>query len=468
MAMSSLQQADIVFLASLHSFCGGTLPLTICRSDKNGNSGKPMVRHPSCSFFHWFPQILSHPDIMALIPGGSPTLGAASAAPFPSTQPLALGSQLQPNSKKLCNADNQHPQADMQQEWDWGFDQESFADLETNWHDSSLDTGVEMNDGLRALQHALQSAGTEQPMFPSFHYILTAPAQPPAPSQQSGLPSLSQPPHLPPLSQPLCLPPLSQPPRLPPLSQPPHLPMLSQNDNASAMHAFPVHKVSKAPHITDQLDLLWAGDLNTRAREEIESKRVADRRKEMEQAAKQHFVLYWFDADDTPVLMQWVVHCPYFLQYQLSDDPTLIASLGTDIQKIDIFEESFMRWILSALTHPFTLDSGCHVFIRCHSITDCNDFDDLFKSSKLLARPSHMCFNMKGKHDSLRKMKKQRQASATASSSDIEIIDDTQLTPKPSLGKRHWVLRTRMILTYGYSIRVISQGRFMALAYTRV
>jgi hypothetical protein len=135
------------------------------------------------------------------------------------------------------------------------------------------------------------------------------------------------------------------------------------------------------------------------------------------------------------VLMQWVMHCPYFPQYQLSDDPALVASLGDNILKIDVFEERFMRWIPSVLTYPFTLDSRCHIFVRRHGVTDCSDFDDLFKSSKLVARPTHMCFNMKGERDSLRKTNKQRQASAAASSSDVEIIDNTQLTPKPTLGK---------------------------------
>jgi hypothetical protein len=168
------------------------------------------------------------------------------------------------------STDNQRPQADVQQDWDWGFDQDTLTDLETHWHDSSLDAGAEMNDGLRVLQQALQSAGAGgQPVFPSFHDILTAPA--PAPSQQ---PQAS----------------------LPPLSQPPRLLTLSQNDDASAMHAFPIHTPSKPPRVTDQLDPLWAGDLNMRAREEIESTRVAGCRKEMERKAKQRFVLYWFDA----------------------------------------------------------------------------------------------------------------------------------------------------------------------------
>ncbi|KAG1904179.1 uncharacterized protein F5891DRAFT_1184362 [Suillus fuscotomentosus] len=388
--MSSLQQADIVFLASLASvealFCLPSVGVIGAGTQESQWLG---YMHGSCAFFHWFPQLLSHPDIMALIPGGSPTLGAASAAPFPSTQPLPSSSQLQPNNKKSRKQDNQRPQADVQQDLDWGFDQDTLADLETHWHDSSLDAGAEMNDGLRVLQHALQSAGAGgQPVFPSFHDILTAPAQPP-------------------------------------------------NDDTSAMHAFPIHTPSKPPHITDQLDPLWAGDLNTRAREAIESTRVAGRRKEMERKAKQHFVLYWFDADNAPVLMQWVMHCPYFPQYQLSDDPALVASLGDNILKIDVFEEHFMWWIPSALTYPFTLDLWCHIFIQCHSVTDCSDFNDLFKSSKLVARPTHMRFNMKGECDSLHKTNKQQQASAAASSSDVEIIDDTQLTPKPTLGKHH-------------------------------
>jgi hypothetical protein len=132
--------------------------------------------------------------------------------------------------------------------------------------------------------------------------------------------------------------------------------------------------------------------------------------------------------------MQWVTHCPFFPQYQLSDDPTLLQSLGDDIQKIDVFEASFMRWIPSVLMHTFTLDSGCHVFIRRHGVTECTDFDGLFKSSKLLNRPSHARFNIKGERDGVRWKKKQPQTA----SSDVEIVDDVQLTPKRSLGKHRW------------------------------
>lgn len=54
--MSSLQEADHAFLATLSlrqssiglvidcTTCGGAVPITICISDQNGNSGKPMAR----------------------------------------------------------------------------------------------------------------------------------------------------------------------------------------------------------------------------------------------------------------------------------------------------------------------------------------------------------------------------------------------------------------------------------------
>ncbi|KAG1823302.1 hypothetical protein EV424DRAFT_1607712 [Suillus variegatus] len=476
--MSSLQQADVAFLAKLTlresavglvtdcTNCGGTVPITICRSDANGNSGKPMARvhyphdlltfinlscqHQSCSFFRWFPQLLSHPDVMALLPSSSHSLSVTSSQPvpstltsvtsaapatqFPSTQPLASTG----NSKKswkqgikcngafcqrasalhcphakclthcieeaggcpvhLTETDNQQQHPIAQQEWNWDYDQEDTLTLpaEPYWHDDA----VQMNDGLRALQRALQSIGAGRPaVFPSFHDILIAPApsQPPAPTPQPPVPTI-QPPA-----------PTTQPPML--TTQPP---APSQRSHLFP-HAFPIHKLSKPPRVTDQLDPMWTGDLNARAREEIESKRVSERCKEMERASRQHFVLYWFDADNTPVSMQWAVHCPYFPQYQLSDDLALVNSLGSNIEKIDVFEESFMCWIPSMLAHPFTLDSGCHVFIRRHGVTECSGFDDLFKSSKLLTHPSHMRFNMK----------------------DIEILDDdTPLTPELKKTKR--------------------------------
>ncbi|KAG1762675.1 hypothetical protein EV702DRAFT_1052301 [Suillus placidus] len=398
---------------------------------------------------------------MALIPPShSPTLAssqlmpstlmdgtdAAFAAQFPSTQPTANGKKPRkqgikcngafcqrasalccPHAKCLSHCideaggcpihvnetDNQqHPV--VQQDWNWDYDQEDTDTLTRPMHPAQDtltlpaepywdDDGVHMNDVLRALQCALQSAGTGQPaMFPSFDDILTAPTAP-ASSQQ-----------------------------LAPTTQ---IPTPSQQSH----HTFLVHKLSKPPCVTDQLDPMWAGDLSARAREEIESKRVSERRKEMERAARQHFILYWFDADNMPVSIQWAVHCLYFPQYRLSDDPALVDSLGTNIKKIDVYEESFMRWIPSILTHPFTLDSGCHIFIRRHGVTECSDFDELFKSSKLMTRPSHMRFNMKGERDSIRKKMKQRQTSIAASSSDVEILDnEILLTPKLALGKRRW------------------------------
>ncbi|KAG1892819.1 hypothetical protein F4604DRAFT_1913514 [Suillus subluteus] len=79
----------------------------------NGNSGKPMAKHPSCSFYRWFPQLLAFPSIINLIRSSSPSLSysptftssqpatstpsssEATMFPFPSTQP-----PMKPNGKK--------------------------------------------------------------------------------------------------------------------------------------------------------------------------------------------------------------------------------------------------------------------------------------------------------------------------------------------------------------------------------
>ncbi|KAG2029610.1 hypothetical protein BDR03DRAFT_987641 [Suillus americanus] len=387
--MSSLQQADVAFLArlALHESavglvtdctnCGGTVPITICRSDANGNSGKPMARTAlkkykiyQCRFYNSVPfnatsclnwqwqeaMQARHQMQWCLLPCLTHCIEEVGGCPV-----------------HLTETDNQQQHPIMQQDWNWDYDQEDTLTLpaEPYWHD---DHEVQTNDGLRALQHAPQSVSAGQPaLFSLFHDILTAPApsqppvltiQPPAPTTQPPAPSQQS--------------------HLPTLSQIPCLPMHSQNGDVLVPHAFLVHKLSKPPRVTDQLDPMWAGDLNMRAREEIESKRVSEHRKEMERASRQRFILYWFDADNTPVSMQWAVHCPYFPQYQLSDDPALVNSLGSNIEEIKVFEESFIG------------------------------FDELFKSSKLLTRPSHMRFNMK----------------------DIEILNNkTQLTPKVSLGK---------------------------------
>jgi hypothetical protein len=37
--------------------------------------------------------------------------------------------------------------------------------------------------------------------------------------------------------------------------------------------------------------------------------------------------------------MQWVLHCPFFPQYKLADDVMLVESLGTDISRIEVYDE---------------------------------------------------------------------------------------------------------------------------------
>lgn len=183
--------------------------------------------------------------------------------------------------------------------------------------------------------------------------------------------------------------------------------------------------VKKPPHITQQLDPLWVSDLSARAQREAEEQRIAERRKEMEKAAKQRFVLHWYDANNAPVVEEWVTDCPFYPQFQLADDPALIDSLGEDINKIEVFEERLQRWIPAGLTYAFSLQSGCHVFIRRRGVTVCEGFNDLYKASRCGVRPPHLRSNMKGERDGVRtKLKKKRNVPVPSDTeSDVEIVE---------------------------------------------
>ena len=61
---------------------------------------------------------------------------------------------------------------------------------------------------------------------------------------------------------------------------------------------FPDVLPSKQPHITDQLDPLWAQDLQTRARQHAEKDWHTEEKKVKELAAKQCFVIHWYDSVD--------------------------------------------------------------------------------------------------------------------------------------------------------------------------
>ncbi|KAG2348641.1 hypothetical protein BDR05DRAFT_996015 [Suillus weaverae] len=192
-------------------------------------------------------------------------------------------------------------------------------------------------------------------------------------------------------------------------------------------------------HHIPSLDPVWALDLHVRAQQEIDEGKIAEHCKEMECAVKQHFILNWFDADDEPVVMQWVLNCPFFPQYQLTDDLVLIESLGTDISKIDVYEECFARWIPAALSHTFTLTTGGHIFICCHGVTQCEGFDELYRVSKQSVWPPHMCSNMKGQCDALHAAAKQSLPTVTTNcDSDVEIIEvkPLRVTSRKATGKR--------------------------------
>lgn len=126
----------------------------------------------------------------------------------------------------------------------------------------------ELHDALSA---SLLAEGLEAPpplpaRIPSLHDVLTAPSTQAA-APKSSCPALQ--------STPSSLASASA----------PSLPM-----------SMLVSKMSKPPRITSQLDPMWEKDLRQHAQDDIESKRVAERRKDMERKSKQQFVLNFFDA----------------------------------------------------------------------------------------------------------------------------------------------------------------------------
>ncbi|KAG1795002.1 hypothetical protein EV424DRAFT_1547694 [Suillus variegatus] len=396
--------------------CGVAVTVTICQSDRNGNAGKPMARHGPCGFFKWFPELFNYPEILARIPrsSSSPQLSAAPA--MPSAVP-ALSQSKRPRKRgpdcvrDLCRRPSalQCPEGKcaMHCTEDGGCTIHSAPILDEGASGHPEANPVTLDaEGFgyyhlhQALSQSLVADGLEAPQplpgrVPSIHDLLMAP-----------------------------------PPTMPsPAGTSPRLP------SSARLSATPASRMSKPPRITSQLDPLWQQDLQQRAQKELESTRVAERRKEIERKSKQCFVLNWFDDDNTPVKRQWVSDCPYFPFYQLADDPELVTALGENVTKIEVFEDRLKEWIPASLSHPLTLESECHVFIRRYGITDCHNFDELYNASKESMRPAHLRTNMKLNRDRLRtainatKRSSPRPVSEDVESSEVEIVDDTPVTP---------------------------------------
>ncbi|KAG2117878.1 uncharacterized protein F5147DRAFT_648318 [Suillus discolor] len=183
--------------------------------------------------------------------------------------------------------------------------------------------------------------------------------------------------------------------------------------------------IKKLPCITQQLDPLWISDLNARVQHEVKQQRITEHRKEMEKAVKQQFILHWYDADNAPVIEEWVTNCPFFPQFQLADDSVLVDLLGEEINKIEVFDEHIQRWIPAGLTHTFSLQSGCHIFIRRQGVTICEGFNDLYKASRCSVCPPHLCYNMKGEREGVHmKIKHKLDVPVPSDSgSDVEIVE---------------------------------------------
>ncbi|KAF8131121.1 hypothetical protein EV363DRAFT_1398922 [Boletus edulis] len=170
------------------------------------------------------------------------------------------------------------------------------------------------------------------------------------------------------------------------------------------------HLTRKQPHITNQLDPLWSEDLQQLAKQRSERDRISEQRRQMQLASQQWFILHWYDK--------------------------LVAWLGDNIVKIEVFEDQLMRWITTDLQHTFTLEPKCHLFLHRYGVTDCQHFDEELQVAKQQSRPRHLHFNMTAERQALRQKEKQKARLSTTmgpedSDNEVEIIEDVDATPVP-------------------------------------
>lgn len=135
--------------------------------------------------------------------------------------------------------------------------------------------------------------------------------------------------------------------------------------------------------------------------------------------------------DKSPAHVQWLENCPYCPNYCLANDPTLVDKLvnGRPINKMNIFEEQFMRWIPTTLSHTIQLQSDCHVFLCHHGVMICKGFDVLFKLAREASHHNHIHFNMKGERGAVWAKLKKKQCSLPPNSDlEVEIVAQSSLT----------------------------------------
>lgn len=345
--MSSLQQADLAFIASLslrveNSVSPSTVQPVVaqsqsqCVSDKHRNAGKPMAKvcvalssdtcvvdyctdlpcqHLLCTYYHFFPLLLSHPGIMVLIPSSSTSPTLASSSALSSSAPSL--SQVKKTCKRGAECTMNPcrrlhvlrcPRGKCLSHCieECGCVVHKIPVFNDNEQDNTVDgAGFGYQDLHNALSASLAAQGLEVPpplpaIIPSLHDVLHAPAPPPL--------------------------------------------------SPSLLPAPSTLKTSKHPHITSQLDPLWEQDLHQRTQQELEDNWVAQCRKEMELKSKQCFILNWFDVvsiiilsysydanlhfkDDVPASRQWVSNCLFSHSSSLLMIPTSFPCSETISQR---------------------------------------------------------------------------------------------------------------------------------------
>ncbi|KAG1764942.1 hypothetical protein EDD22DRAFT_845643 [Suillus occidentalis] len=379
-------------------YCGSTVTLTICVSDDNGNKGKPMARHPLCALFHWYPQLVSRLLLMVLLPP-------------PKTHHGYHFHGFDVPEEDILIADNDAP-------FKFPLKQDVSNDVLEN-----EELHLALNASL--LELSLPLPGAADPI-PSLYDIMLA------------LPPNTFVPELPSTLRPYTLslsPALHAPTLKPPQITQQMDPVWTADLHAHAQQEAEEQRVKlyckeMEREVKQHFVLHWyvletmpegcirkeglGLSLYTVSLTRIhtsEQTRNVGRYRSVHRMVVDVWISNWMMdrgsranptdgwevgfriwdmIDDAPVLVEWVFKCPYYPQWQLTDNPELIALLGENMWKIEVYKDCSNHWIQAGLSHTFSLESGCNIF-SCHfGVLHCRDFQELLNISRQGTRPCHL------------------------------------------------------------------------------
>lgn len=122
--------------------------------------------------------------------------------------------------------------------------------------------------------------------------------------------------------------------------------------------------------------------------------------------------------DNTTVRIECIQECPDWLNWQLSNAPQTLKSLGKDIGCLESYSEMFNIWMRIGLDYTHVLTPDCTIFLR-HTGVSGLDEADLLRRFLSPSHVQHLRYNLPTKCAAVREGYKKLKTS------NVIIIPDT-------------------------------------------